>query len=111
MVVHIEAPLRCSFWLERQTTLHSRKRLGIFREAANTSPERIGNLVEQSWLHSAKVEGRTSPGSSYLHLTTVSSERGRIARDLLVRSDKKLNESGRRRPKLTSLWYQGILVP
>lgn len=41
MVVHIEAPLRCSFWLERQTTLQRRKRLGIFREAANTSPERI----------------------------------------------------------------------
>src|SRR5437762_2168332 len=41
MVVHMEAPLRCSFWLERQTTLQSRKRLGIFREAANTSPERM----------------------------------------------------------------------
>jgi hypothetical protein len=41
MVVHIEAPLRCNFWLERQTTLQSRKRLGIFKEAANTSPERM----------------------------------------------------------------------
>ena len=41
MVVHIDVPLRWSFWLDWHTTLQSRKRLGIFLAAVKTSPERM----------------------------------------------------------------------
>src|SRR6266403_235828 len=79
MVFGMEAPLRCSFWLERQTTLQSRNRSGIFRAAVKTRPERMKNHVEQDWLRRRRVRAKRLRRSSYNQLTTVSSETDGIA--------------------------------
>ncbi len=41
IVCEVEAPLRCIFLAEVATIRHRRKRLGIFIEALNTSPDRM----------------------------------------------------------------------
>ena len=95
MVAHMEAPLRCSFWLERQTTLHSKNRLGILREAANTNPERMETSSSKFGCVGEGNTGKRLRRSSYKQLTMVSVRPNRIT----TRTNK--NRGRFRRPRVT----------